>query len=145
MPLDASGTYRHNHESAAMHSKQDGKEYMPKEPANAESGDAHELHDHGDGTFHTVHEGEKTEHETLGHALIHMAGKHAEEGHTHFHGHHDGMMHRSHSVKAGGEPESQDHEDAQGMHDHMSEAMEDSPTDTMDEKEPAGAGLGGLY
>ena len=150
MPLDASGTYRHNHESAAMHSQAAGKEYKPeKESMNAESGDAHELHDHGDGTFHTVHQGEKVEHESLGHALIHMASKHAEDGHSHFHGHHDGMTHHSHSAKSGEEPEHRESDDVQGMHDHLDEAMgtEGESEPDGDEKEPemAGKGLGGLY
>lgn len=146
MPLDASGTYRHNHESAAMHSQAEGKEYKPeKDPMNENSGDAHELHDHGDGTFHTVHQGEKVEHESLGHALIHMAGKHAEEGHTHFHGHHDGMVHKSHAVRSGGEPESREHEDVQGMHDHMDEAMGEREEPDGDEPEMAGKGLAGMY
>lgn len=152
MPLDTQGQYRHNHESAQMHSQAKGKEYKPeKEPMNAESGDAHELHDHGDGTFHTVHQGEQTDHESLGHALIHMAGKHAEEGHTHFHGHHDGEMHHSHHVHAGGEAESREHDGVDGMHEHMDEAMQGEPSEDEGEGEPmgepehAGKGLSGLY
>jgi hypothetical protein len=135
-----------------MHSQAKGKSYNPdKEPMNAESGDSHELHDHGDGSFHTVHQGEQVEHESLGHALIHMAKTHAEEGHKHFHAHHDGMSMKSHSASAGEEPESREHEDVGGAHQHMDEAMEGSPTedegegDPMGEKEPQGKGLGGLY
>ena len=152
MPIDAGGQYRHNYESAQMHSQAKGKEYKPeKEPLNAESGDAHELHDHGDGTFHTVHEGEQTDHESLGHALIHMASKHAGEGESHFHAHSDGMAHHSHSAKSGEEPESREHDSLDGAHQHMDEAMEGSPNedegegDPEGEKQHEGAGLSGLY
>ena len=150
MPTDATGAYRHNHESAQMHSQAAGKEYKPeKEPLNAESGDAHELHDHGDGSFHTVHQGEQVDHETLGHALIHMAKTHAEDGHTHFHAHHDGMTHHSHSAKSGGESESREHDDLDGAHQHMDEAMEETPTEHEGEGDPEGehegSGLEGLY
>ena len=43
-------------------------------PAGADGAGHTELHDHGDGTFHTVTpDGEKTEHPHLGHALAHIA------------------------------------------------------------------------
>ena len=49
------------------------------------------LHDHGDGTFHTEgHDGEKMEHPSLGHALMHMHGRHA-DGMPGMHVHADGM------------------------------------------------------
>ena len=62
---------------------------MPKaEPAAG--GDHTELHDHGDGTFHTVVDGQETQHDHIGHAVPHIAGHHAPEGkHTHVM-HHDG-------------------------------------------------------
>lgn len=143
MPLDATGSFRHNDESAQFHSKAAGKE-MPKKPTEKPEGGEHvEIHPHGDGTFHTMHGGEQVEHPSHGHALIHAAKVHAEEGHSHFHGHHDGVMHQSHSVRAGEEPESREHEDVQGMHEHMDEAM-GSP-EPEEEAQPAGAGLSGLY
>ena len=149
MPMDSEGQYRHNHESAAMHSKQAGKEYKPEgeKPAEGE-GDHVEIHPHGDGTFHTMHQGEQVEHATHGHALIHAAKVHAEEGHKHFMAHHDGGEMHTHSVKDGEEPESRDGEDG---HQHLDEAMGDGGEADHDEdplkedQQPAGAGLGGLY
>lgn len=147
-PLDSQGVFRHNDESAAFHSKAAGKE-MPKKEAPKEGGGDHiEIHSNGDGTFHTMHRGETMEHPTHGHALIHAARIHAEDGHSHFHGHHDGMAHHSHSVHGGGEePESRDHEDVGGMHQHLDETMggEGMPEAEEEEQQPAGAGLGGLY
>lgn len=153
MPLDATGTYRNNHEQAAFHSKAAGKEYKadakPKEQGEEGEGDHVEIHSHGDGTFHTMHGGEKMEHPTHGHALIHAANAHAEEGHKHFHAHHDGESMHSHSAN-GGETESRDHEDEQGAHGHMDEVMGGENPDGEEaegEEQPqhAGAGLGGLY
>lgn len=146
MPMDAQGNFRHNHESAKMHSEAAGKKYESATKSEPEAGGDHvEIHPHGDGTFHTMHHGEKVDHETHGHALIHAAKIHAEEGHSHFHGHHDGMAMRSHSVKAGEEPESREHEDVGGMHEHMDEAMGGAPEGQQEENQPAGAGLDGLY
>lgn len=155
MPLDASGTYRHNHESAQMHSKAAGKEYKTadtgKDQGHEDDGNSVSIHSHGDGTYHTEHGGEKVEHPSHGHALIHAAKAHAEEGHKHFVAHHDGEMMHSHGHD-GGETESRDHEDDQGAHQHMDEVMgdgdgEDKEPDGDEEKAPemAGKGLGGLY
>ena len=149
-PLDSQGQYRPNHEQAAFHSKAAGKEYKPEGEKKEEGeGDHVEIHSHGDGTFHTMHQGEQVDHETHGHALIHAAKVHAEEGHSHFHAHHDGEMMHSHSVKGGEEPESRDHEDEQGAHDHLSEAMggesEQEGDEGEEQPEMAGKGLGGLY
>ena len=59
------------------------------------------LHDHGDGTFHTESEdGERTEHPHIGHALMHMAGKH--DGGMHHMTSSDGMGDmKSHSTMGG--------------------------------------------
>lgn len=148
MPLDATGAYRHNHEAAQMHSKAAGKSYMDKEPKDGESTTDHtQLHDHGDGTFHTVHpEAGEVQHESIGHMHAHLSKMHGEEGHSHFHAHSDGMEHHSHSVKDGEEPESRDHEDAKGMHDHLDDTMGNQDhEDAATESEPEGEGLGGLY
>lgn len=148
MPLDATGSFRHNHESAQMHSKAAGKSYGDEKPEESQ-GDHVEIHPKGDGTFKTVHQGEEMDHPTHGHALIHAAKVHAEEGHTHFHAHMEPTgEHHSHGMKSGEEPESRDHEDAQGMHDHMDDTMgnqdhEDAATES--EPQHASAGLGGLY
>lgn len=144
-PLDSTGTYRNNHEQAQMHSKAAGKEYKPEGEAE-QTGDHVEIHSHGDGSFHTMHAGVKMEHPTHGHALIHAAKLHAEEGHKHFHAHHDGEQVHTHSASSDQEPESRDHDDAQGAHEHMDEAMGDGVQEApQEEPANAGGGLGGLY
>lgn len=75
-----------------------------------ESGSSTSLHSHGDGSFHTEGgAGERTEHPSLGHALMHMAHQHAPEG-KHVHVHSSGGMHSMHTVDDNG--------DNQGPHDH---------------------------
>lgn len=145
MPLDGKGVFRHNDESARMHSKAAGMD-----PDNQHSeGDVHELEDHGDGTFTTRHpEHGDAEHESLGHALIHMASKHAEEGHKHFHMQHDGATAHTHSAGAEEEPEHREG-DEDDAHGHLDEAMggdgaEDEPGEE-EQESSGGEGLGGLY
>jgi len=148
MPLDAMGNFRHNHESAQMHSKAAGKEYMPEAKGEEEGGDHVEIHSHGDGTFHTIHKGEQVEHETHGHALIHAAKVHAEEGHKHFHAHHDGAELHSHSVEGNGEPEHQEHDPAniESLKDHLGQFFDEEEKEPESEGEkPEGAGLDSLY
>lgn len=143
MPMDATGQYRANHEQAAMHSQAAGKKYQPDGEKESEgSGDHVEIHAHGDGTFHTMHAGAKMDHPTHGHALIHAAKLHAEDGHKHFVAHHDGGEMHTHSVSSEQEPESRDGQDQEAAHGHLDEAMGEAP-----EQEPANAqdGLGGLY
>ena len=146
MPVDGTGAYRHNDESARMHTRAAGMD-----PDKEESGgeNVHELHDHGDGTFSTSHpEHGEMEHPTLGHALIHMASKHAEEGHKHFHAQHDGEMTQTHSAGKDEEPEHRDG-GMEEAHGHMDEVMGDGqegPGEENQGKEAmSGEGLGGLY
>ena len=151
MPMDATGQYRHNHESANMHSEQAGKKYNPDgKEEEGEGGEHTEVHNHGDGTFHTVDpEHGEVQHESIGHMHAHLSKVHGEEGHTHFHAHHDGVMHTSHSVKSGEEPEHREHDSEEGVHEHLSEAMgeegHEEPDGDEAEPEHAGAGLSGLY
>lgn len=147
MPLDATGTFRHNHEAAQMHSQAAGKSYnAPAKGEHEDGGNMTEVHNHGDGTFHTTHGGQKEEHESIGHLHAHLSKLHGEEGHSHFHAHHDGMTHTSHSVKSGEEPEHREHDEPEGVHEHLSEAMGGSQDEPEAEaEEPAGKGLGGLY
>jgi hypothetical protein len=126
MPLDGQGTFRHNDQVARSHGAKEPKlgEKVPKEPAEGESGGKMtEVHDHGDGSFHTVHEGKQEEHETIGHMHAHLSSKHGAPGEKHFHAHHDGSSGSSHSVETGGEPEHRDMEDAEGMKQHLGESM----------------------
>lgn len=133
MPLDSTGTYRHNHESASMHSKAAGKPMQAPEAKEDEStGDATEIHDHGDGTFHT--EPGNVQHESIGHLHAHISATHGQPGHKHFHAHHDGGGggggSHSHSVESGGEGDHREHEDENGMREHFDEfAGEDGQED----------------
>jgi|HubBroStandDraft_1064217.scaffolds.fasta_scaffold268357_2 hypothetical protein len=148
-PLDGTGQFRHNDESAAFHSKAAGKEQPKKAevPKEGEGGEHVEIHPHGDGSFHTMHQGEKMDHPTHGHALIHAAKVHAEEGHKHFHAHHDGGEMHTHSASSEQEPESRDGQEMEGAHQHMDEAMggEGEEPAEQEQQQPAGAGLGGMY
>lgn len=156
MPMDATGTYRNNHEQAKMHSESAGKKYEPDgKPKHGEGGEGNgdhtEIEDHGDGSFTTHPDGEH--HETIGHLHAHISKLHGEEGHSHFHAHHDGMggMH-SHSVKSGEEPEHREHDSEEGVHEHLSAAMggdggeeDHDENPEAEQQHPAGAGLAGLY
>ena len=114
MPMDNFGKYRINHQMAAhsnraAEGRAKGDPIMAKEREDGGSGSEHtELHDHGDGSYHTVIGGEKTEHPHLGHALMYMAGHHEPEG-IHHHAHHDGMETTAHHVADGGEVEGPHH------------------------------------
>lgn len=135
MPLDSGGTFRHNDQSASMHSKMSGGERnkakddilsgkkMDEEPKD--DGEHTEVHNHGDGTFHTVHGGEETEHESIGHMHAHLSSLHGKPEEKHFHAHSDGFEAHSHSTHTGGEPEHEAHdgEDTEGMHGHLDRAM----------------------
>jgi hypothetical protein len=112
---------------------------MDKEPEEASSagGGAHsELHDHGNGSFHTVMaDGTKTEHPHLHHALAHMAAHHG-PGEKHHLAHHDGMSMTTHHVGEDGQ--------VQGPHDHdNAEAMKDNLGKFFNEEESEGGGWGG--
>jgi hypothetical protein len=152
MPLDATGAFRHNHESAQMHSEAAGKKYDPSGEGKEEGdGDHVEIHSHGDGTFHTIHQGERVEHETHGHALIHAAKAQAEEGHKHFVAHHDGEELHTHSSANGEEPEHREHDpdNIEAAKEHLDQFFneEKGEGEQGGEAEPAGKGegLGGLY
>lgn len=155
MPLDSQGNFRHNHEAAMMHSQAAGKSYTAKSVNEHEDDgnmDHTQVHDHGDGTFHTVHpEHGEVQHESIGHMHAHLSKIHGEDGHSHFHAHHDGVAHHSHSAKSGEEPEHREHDGVDGVHDHLAEAMgggeENAEEPDGDEASLAGGhkGLGGLY
>jgi hypothetical protein len=145
MPLDGKGVFRHNTESARMHTKAAG---MDPDNQHSEGKNTHELEDHGDGTFSTHHpEHGSQEHPTLGHALAHMAHHHAEDGHKHMHIHHDGETVHSHAAGGGGEQESREggmDEAHQHLDEHMGDGGEGAEEDQPGESE-SGDGLEGLY
>lgn len=129
MPLDSGGNYRHNSQVAAMHSKGmsrneqkdrilDGKK---PEGEETEGGEHTKVFNHGDGTFHTEHQGEEVQHGNIGEMHAHLSKIHGEPGEKHFHAHHDGFDAHSHAVETGGEPEHEEHDasDIEGLKEHL--------------------------
>lgn len=168
MPTDKSGKYRPNNQLAAHADKvAEGRNSKPApamgakkfmgdktgdkmsdKPMAPSGGEHSELHAHGDGTYHTMDGGQKTEHPSLGHALMHMAGKHEPDG-THVHMHHDGMGVKSHMVRDGGQPEGpMDHESGQEAGAHAAQMMDgDGGYNEMPAGEPdgdEGMGMSGM-
>ena len=111
-----------------------GRDREAKRPGTSDAPDEHQsMHDsgtgethshlvsHGDGTHHIEHEdGSRTDHEHIGHALMHLAGKHSEG--MHHHTHHDGMGggHTVHKASHGGEAEGpEEHENLESVKDGM--------------------------
>lgn len=124
MPKSGSGRFFANPQMAARADRAGGaksgaKPDAAEKPASAhgasadhETGDSSELKAHGDGRYTTKTGGSETEHPSLGHALVHLAGHHEPEG-DHVHMHHDGLGGvTSHHSKDGGE--------VQGPHEHES-------------------------
>lgn len=145
MPLDGKGMYRHNNQVAKMHGGGDaaGREGMKnkildssKESGAEEGGEHTEVHNHGDGTFHTVHGGEQTEHESIGHMHAHLSKIHGQAGEKHFHAHHDGFEPHSHSVETGGEPEHQEHDPAniEAVKEHLGRFFDEEKHEGGDEE-----------
>jgi|SRR5579872_54604 len=105
----------------AMPAEHQASEPMPQAGGGGEQRST--LVSHGDGTHHIEHEdGNRTDHEHIGHALMHLAGKHSEGMHHHVH--HDGMGggHTVHTAAHGGEPEGpHDHENLESVKDGLNE------------------------
>lgn len=92
-----------------------------EEPGGEKESASHTtLHEHGDGTYHTEgHDGERTEHPHIGHALMHMAAKHSEGKHMHVHEGEDGE-HTTHHVGEDGKVEGpHDHENIEAVKEHL--------------------------
>lgn len=107
-------------------------------------------HDGAGGMHSTDEKGERTEHPTLGHALMHFA-HHVEPGSKHEHVAHDGYGMESHGVNEKGEHHGPDeHEDVKGLADHMGQMFgeeaggkDEGEGGGMEEHEPPEAS--GLY
>ena len=99
----------------------DGKKAEPGTEEEGEGGVHTEIHNHGDGTFHTIHDGEKTEHGSIGEMHAHLSSIHGAPGEKHFHAHHDGMEAHSHAVESGGEAQHEEHdpENIESIKDHL--------------------------
>ena len=102
-----------------------------------ESGSHSELHPHGDGTYHSVMDGEKTEHPSFGHAMMHMAMKHEPEGgHSHVH-HTEEGEHISHHGKDGEISGPHTSENLDEVKNHMAKVAGEH--EGTSEPEPAGS------
>lgn len=134
MPRDSAGNFHFNSQRA--HAADRMASAKPKEPpskkveheAHAEEHESEgmktELHDNGDGTYHTkTHDGEEADHPHIGHALMHIAGKHAPES-KHFHASHDGMSITAHSHENGETSEGKEHEDTESAKEHLGAVMD---------------------
>ena len=115
------------------------------------AGEHSELHDHGDGTFHTVKGGQQEEHPHLHHALASMAAHHG-AGDKHMMVHHDGMNLTTHHAGEDGQvqgPHEHDPMNLEGLKSHMDQFLSEEggePKDmggAMGEHEPAMAHHGG--
>lgn len=78
-----------------------------------------EIHDHGDGSAHSMIEGQREEHPDHMHAVAAVAHHLMPEGH-HFHGHSDGFSSKSHGIHESGEHvPTQEHDAPESMHGAM--------------------------
>lgn len=97
---------------------------MPEHGGEHEGGGHMQIHDHGDGTYHSVSkDGEKTEHPHVGHLAAHVAHHHEPEAaHSHVMHHEDGT-HTSHHAKDGQVSGPHDHENLEGLKSHMDQFL----------------------
>jgi hypothetical protein len=105
-----------------------------------------ELHSHGDGSYHTMHGGAQEEHPSLGHALMHLAGKHEPEG-KHMHVKHDGMISSHHVAHGGGAEGPHDHENIDALKQHMDQFLSEEAAEkggSENEESNEGEGLKGF-
>lgn len=101
-----------------------GHSSMPDPDPSGDAGGHSELHSHGNGTYHTVTDGEKAEHPSIGHALIHMGMRHEPEG-AHSHVHHAEEGHTSHHGKDGEVSGPHDHENLEALKSHMGKFLDE--------------------
>jgi hypothetical protein len=86
-------------------------------------GHMHEVHAHGDGTFHTIaHDGTRTEHPHFGHMVAHLAKHHATDDHMHIHGHEDGFT--THHMVDGKTHGPHHHETMGALKRHVADTMD---------------------
>lgn len=119
-----------------MKGMQDSMSKM-REPAakveGEESGAPMEVHDHGDGSFHTVKDGQEEQHPDLLHMTAHIAHVHEPES-KHHHAKHDGFTGHSHGIHEDGtHEETREHESPEDMGEGLKafmggeEGSEDKP------------------
>ncbi len=121
-----------------------------REPARSEEkpegeGSPMEIHDHGDGSYHTVKDGQEEQHPDLLHMTTHIAHTHEPES-KHHHAKHDGFSGHTHGVSEDGtHQETQEHDSPEEMGEGLKAFMggeqgeEDKP-----QHEEEQAPLGGM-
>jgi hypothetical protein len=120
-------------------SGEQGESHAAAEP----SGVSTTLHDHGDGTFHSEgHDGETTEHPNIGHAVVHIASKHAEG--KHMHTHHDGGSLKSHTHDGMSEPEEHEHGSGEEVGQHAAQFFGESDGEHQQQPEEENESVGGF-
>jgi hypothetical protein len=108
----------HDSKPAREREAEPSKKLMQGNEGENDGEKIHEVHEHGDGTFHTEHpDGTKEEHPDHLHLLAHL-GHHLTSGDKHHIVHHDGIAAHSHSIDEAGQ-----HED-HGEHNTANEARE---------------------
>jgi hypothetical protein len=114
-----------------------------KEP---EGGAPMEVHDHGDGTFHTVKDGQEEQHPDLLHMTTHIAHVHEPES-KHHHAKHDGFSGHTHGMHEDGtHEETQEHDSPEEMGEGLKAFMggEEGAEDKPQHQEQEQAPLGGM-
>jgi hypothetical protein len=82
-----------------------------------------EIHDHGDGSFHTVKDGQEEQHPDLLHMTTHIAHAHEPES-KHHHSKHDGFEGHSHGMHEDGtHEETQAHDSPEEMGEGLKQFM----------------------
>jgi hypothetical protein len=100
-----------------------------------EKGSSITLHAHGDGTYHTTSEswggGKRTEHPSMGHALMHIASRHAEGDHVHILSDDDGFT--THHVMEGGKVKGpHEHANRRELIGHLRQTLAESADESED-------------
>lgn len=153
MPKDSSGKFHLNTQKAMaadkskpMPGKPESKPEAKPQAAEAEGGMSSTLHDHGDGTFHTVsHDGAEEQHPSIGHALMHMASQHSEGKHVHIHHDSGGRISSHHVGHMGGVEGPQEHGSADEAGQHAAMVLGDGGEEqAMPEEHMSGGAMNSL-
>jgi hypothetical protein len=119
-------------------------EKKPEGEEHEEGKSPMEIHDHGDGTFHTIKDGKQEEHPDLLHMTTHVAHEHEPES-KHHHASHDGFSGKTHGIHEDGTHEETKEHDAP---EEMGEGLKQFMGGEGEGSEPAGeeesAPLGGM-
>jgi hypothetical protein len=123
-----------------------GMPKMPKEEGEKAMPSPMEIHDHGDGTFHTMKDGQQEEHPDLLHMTAHIAHVHEPES-KHHHAKHDGFSGHTHGIHEDGtHEETQEHDSpeemGEGLKAFMGQGGEQAKPQMANEEEAAP--LGGM-